>query len=231
MNDLANPSGALEGDPRYGLSESELKLYYMNKSPCWFIHIELDIDKFIEIDDSKRRKHKEYFITQSDRIRFVGPIKEEDGINITGFLILLDAPDRGVATLWVENDPYFMNDVYKGFNITRWSSSMEMRQLDYPRMKGWEQFVIIAIDGPDGNTLRNSVAGGHHEYQALVMERYVARGPLQNDSGSELIGSLMIMEFPSLHACEEFWRKEPLNYVGVFKEVMLSRWAYGEEIE
>ena len=107
MNDLANPSGALEGDPRYGLSESELKLYYMNKSPCWFIHIELDIDKFIEIDDSKRRKHKEYFITQSDRIRFVGPIKEEDGINITGFLILLDAPDRGVATLWVENDPYF----------------------------------------------------------------------------------------------------------------------------
>ena len=91
--------------------------------------------------------------------------------------------------------------------------------------------LIIAIVGPDGNTLRNSVAGDHHEYQALVMERYVARGPLQNDSGSELIGSLMIMEFPSLHDCEEFWRKEPLNYAGVFKEVMLSRWAYGEEIE
>ena len=51
------------------------------------------------------------------------------------------------------------------------------------------------------------------------------------DSGSELIGSLMIMEFPNLYACEEFWRKEPLNYAGVFNEVIIKRWAYGKEIE
>ena len=231
MTNLANPSGALKGDPRYGLSESELKLYYMNKLPCWFIHIELDAEKFLEIDGFIRQQHAEYLNTHSDRIRFVGPLKEEDGINTTGVLILLDSPDRNITKLWIENDPYYMNKIYKDFNITRWSSSMEMRQLDYSRVKGWEQFVIIAIDGPEGNKLRTSVAGDHHKYQALVMKRYVARGPLQNDSGSELIGSLMIMEFPNLHACEEFWRNEPLNYAGVFNEVIIKRWAYGKEIE
>ena len=231
MNDLANPSGALKGDPRYGLTDSELKLYYMNKSPCWFIHIEQDTEKFLGIDDSIRQQHTEYLNAHSDKIRFVGPLKEAGGINITGVLILLDSPDRKITKLWIENDPYFINNVYKGFNITRWSSSMEMRQLEYPRVKGWEQFVIIAIDGPEGDKLRSSVARDHHKYQALVMERYVARGPLQNDSGSELIGSLMIMEFPNLYACKEFWRKEPLNYAGVFNEVIIKRWAYGKEIE
>ena len=118
MNDLANPSGALKGDPRYGLTDSELKLYYMNKSPCWFIHIEQDTEKFLGIDDSIRQQHTEYLNAHSDKIRFVGPLKEAGGINITGVLILLDSPDRKITKLWIENDPYFINNLYKGTMVS-----------------------------------------------------------------------------------------------------------------
>jgi uncharacterized protein YciI len=114
--------------------------------------------------------------------------------------------------------------------FTRWSSSMEIRQLDYPRTEGWQQFVITAIDGPDGESRRNAVAEAHHAFQASVMDRYVARGPMLDDTGEKLIGSLMIMEFPDRAACDEFWAGEPLNTGGVFSDVTIERWRYGKAI-
>jgi uncharacterized protein YciI len=114
--------------------------------------------------------------------------------------------------------------------IVRWSSSMEIRQLDYPRTEGWQQFVITAIDGPEADARRKAVAEDHHEFQASVMDRYVARGPMQSDDATRLIGSMMIMEYPDRAACEDFWAKEPLNYGGVFKDVTIERWRYGKAI-
>jgi len=62
------------------------------------------------------------------------------------------------------------------------------------------------------------------------MDRYVARGPMQEDDGAGLIGSFMIMEFPDRAGCDDFWAKEPLNYGGVFKDVTIERWRYGNAI-
>ncbi len=90
--------------------------------------------------------------------------------------------------------------------------------------------MITAIDGPDAMTKRAEVAEKHHEFQASVMDRYVARGPMFDDDGIGMIGSFMIMEFPDRAACDEFWAGEPLNYGGVFEDVSTERWRYGKAI-
>ncbi|MCZ6699131.1 MAG: YciI family protein, partial [Planctomycetota bacterium] len=95
---------------------------------------------------------------------------------------------------------------------------------------GWQQFVITAIDGPDAKTKRGDSAEEQDEFQASVMDRYVARGPMFDDDGIELIGSFMIMEYPDRAACDEFWAGEPLNSGGVFEEVRIERWRYGKAI-
>ena len=229
MSDPSNPSGALPGDPRYGLSEAELKQYYMTKSPCWLICARLAAEGGAEARASAGDPHIAYLRSHRDQIRFAGPLLDNDG-EVTGSLTLLDAPDRAAAEAWIASEPYNSAGAFDRVEIVRWSSSMEIRQLDYPRTQDWRQFAITAIDGAEADARRAAVTEDHHKFQASVMDRYVARGPLQNDDGSGLIGSFMIMEFPDRAACEDFWAKEPLNYGGVFKDVTIEGWRYGTAI-
>ena len=230
MSDPNNPSGALPGDPRYGLSEQELKQYYMTKSPSWLIVARLRADGGAEARLSANEAHMAYLRDHRDQIRFAGPLLSDNGAEATGSLTLLDVPDRASAEAWIANEPYNQTGAFGETSITRWSSSMEIRQLDYPRTEDWQQFTITAIDGPDADARRAAVAEAHHKFQASVMDRYVARGPLQGDDGSGLIGSFMIMEYPDRAACEDFWAKEPLNYGGVFEHVAIERWRYGKAV-
>ena len=229
MSDPNNPSGALPGDPRYGLSEEELKEYYMTKAPSWYIRARLAAEGGAEARAAAADDHLAYLRDHRDQIRFAGPLLADDGTP-TGSLTLLDAPDRAAAEAWIANEPYNRAGAFDDIEIMRWSSSMDIRQLDYPRAEGWQQFAITALDGPDADARRAAVAEAHHKFQASVMDRYVARGPLQGDDGASLIGSFMIMEYPDRAACEEFWAGEPLNYGGVFEQVTIERWRYGKAI-
>lgn len=229
MSDPHNPSGALPGDPRYGLNEEQLKRYYATKSPCWMINAR------IGPQGGPRREaanvpHIEYLRAHRDVIRFAGPTWTDDGQTATGSLTLIDLPDRAAAETYIAKEPYNVNGAFDRIEIRRWSSSMTMRQHDYPRTPGWEQYRITAIDKPDGPSLRNAVNDAHHKFQATVMDRYIARGPLLSDDGARIIGSLMLMEFPNRAACDAFWAAEPLNTGGVFEHVEIERWRFGKAI-
>ncbi len=229
MSDPNNPSGALPGDPRYGLSEEELAQYYKTKAPSWCIRSVMDPDGGTQRRDANIEPHMEFLRQQRDVIRFSGPLIAEDGAAVGG-LCLIDAPDRAAAQAWIDGEPFCKAGVFNDVTITRWSSSMDIRQADYPRTEGWQQFAITALDGPEADARRKAVAADHHKFQASVMDRYVARGPLQNDDGVRLRGSFMIMEFPDRAACDDFWASEPLNYGGVFADVTIERWRYGKSL-
>ncbi len=230
MADANNPSGALPGDPRHGLSREELDAYYRTKSPTWIERGMLKPDGGIEARAAALDPHLKYLRASRDQIRFAGPLFADDGATPRGALTLLDAPDRAAAAAWLAQEPYNKAGAFGEITFTRWSSSMDIRQLDYPRTEGWQQFVITAIDGPDAKAKRGQVAEAHHMFQSMVMDRYVARGPMFDDDGIELIGSLMIMEYPDRAGCDAFWSSEPLNHAGVFEDVTIERWRYGKAI-
>ena len=227
MFDPNNPSGALPGDPRYGLSEAELKEYYRTKSPSWICKGYFKADGGLEAREAAMDAHQAYLRATEPQIRFSGPLLADDGKTPAGAMALIDAPDKAAAQAWVDNEGYNQGGAFGETSIVRWSSSMQLRYNDYPRTAGWEQFVITAIDGPDAEARRAAVAGAHHKFQASVMDRYVARGPMFSDDGTQMIGSMMIMEYPDQAACNEFWEGEPLNYGGVFADVTIERWRYG----
>jgi uncharacterized protein YciI len=223
----SNPSGALPGDPRHGLSEEQLVAYYSGLGPSWIVHAVVRDGGGLEIVGSVMDEHLEYLRSSSDQIRFAGPSLGADGITKVGSIWLIDAADRAAAEKWVAAEPFSDAGAFSSVTLTRWSSSMQIRQHDYARTEGWKQFAITAHDRPDGSERRNAVAEAHHEFQATVMDRYVARGPMLTDDGSEMTGSFMIMEFPDRRACDEFWAAEPLNTGGVFAEVRIDPWRYG----
>ena len=229
MVDPNNPSGALPGDPRHGLSAEELRRYYREKAPSWLIHAALGPDG-PAIRAAEAEPHMAYIRAAREQIRFSGPLLSDDGDAVRGSLTLLDAPDRAGAEAWIADEPVNKEGAFDAVTITRWSSSMEIRQADYARTAGWQQFAITALDGPDGAARRRAVAAEHHKYQASVMDRYVARGPLQPDDGDGVAGSFMIAEFPDRAAFDAFWAGEPLNYGGVFADVTIERWRYGRSL-
>ena len=227
--DSINPSGALPGDPRYGLSEEALKRYYATKSPCWSIRALLGPDggpKRVAALDP----HLAYLRAHRPEIRFAGPILADDAKAATGSLTLIDLPTRAAAEQFIASEPYNLNGAFDRIEIHRWSPSMQVRQLEYQRTPGWQQFLIVAIDKPDGSVRRAAVNDAHHKFQATVMDRYVARGPLLADDGTTIIGSLMILEFPDRRAFDAVWAAEPLNYGGVFERITIECWRYGAGI-
>lgn len=231
MADPNNPSGALPGDPRYGLSEAELKEYYRKKQPSWIITSTVTPD-----GKALRQKHMDAHVdflrANRDVIRFSGPLLEPDG-DPDGFLTIIDAPDRAAAEAWIAEEPFYAAGAFEPAEFLRWSSSMAMRQADYPRTEGWQYFAIFArdVDDPaESKRRRDAVAEAHHKFQASVMDRYVARGPYFNDDGSRMTGSFMIMEYPDRKACDDFWAAEPLNYGGVFEDVRIHRWRFGKSL-
>ncbi len=230
MADSKNPSGALPDDPRHGLSEDELRTYYRTKSPTWIMRGMLKAEGGIEARAAAMDPHLAYLRASRDQIRFAGPLFADDDETPRGSMTLLDAPDREAAASWLADEPYNKAGAFDETTFTRWSSSMDIRQLDYPRTPGWRQFVITAFDAPDGQAKRRQVAEAHHEFQASVMDRYVARGPMFDDDGTTMIGSLMIVELPDAAACEAFWADEPLNTGGVFERATIERWRYGKAI-
>jgi uncharacterized protein YciI len=175
--------------------------------------------------------HQAYLRKHQEEIRFTGPLLQDDAKTPAGAMAMIDAPDKVAAQAWMDNEGYSQGGAFDRTTITRWSSSMELRWDSFPRTLGWEQFVITALDIPDAKERRNEVAEAHHKYQASVMDRYVARGPMFEDDGIKMIGSAMIMEFPDMKACEKFWTGEPLNHGGVFGDVTIERWRYGNTLE
>lgn len=222
-----NPSGALPGDPRHGLTEEQLEDYYRKRGPSWIVHAVLWDEGGLQTADSVMGEHLEYLRSESDQIRFAGPMLGVDGMTKVGSIWLIDAEDRAAAEKWVAAEPFSKAGAFSSVILTRWSSSMQIRQHEYERTQGWKQFAITAYDRPDGRERRDAVADAHHAYQATVMDRYVARGPMLSDDGGELIGSFMIVEFPDREACDGFWNGEPLNAGGVFSEVRIDSWRYG----
>ena len=222
-----NPSGALPGDPRHGLNEKQLEDYYRNLGMSWIVQAVFREEGGLETVAATMDEHRAYLRSASDQIRFAGPVLNNDGTTRAGAIWLIDAKSRAAAESWVSAEPFTQAGAFASVTLTRWSSSMQVRQADYVRTQNWKQFAITAHDRPDGAERRQAVAAAHHEYQATVMDRYVARGPMLTDDGSGLIGSFMIVEFPDRAACDEFWAGEPLNTGGVFAEVKIDQWRFG----
>jgi uncharacterized protein YciI len=77
-------------------------------------------------------------------------------------------------------------------------------------------FVIIGHDGPQGASLRPSVRPAHLENLRPLVERgkVIVGGPFTDGSGS-----LIVAEFDSEAAAEQFAANDPYTKQGVFERV------------
>ena len=171
--------------------------------------------------------HRDFLDGYPEVTWYSGPLFTDDNKNAIGSLRLIEFPDRAAALAYINADPYTKAGIFQSISIERWRPSLEVRQRDYPRRANTMQFVIHAHDRPDGESRRAPVREAQHEYLKRHSAIIIARGPLLDDSGSRMIGSLLLVDVADKAEAEAFWAGAPINRAGAYEWTMMERWRFG----
>ena len=77
-------------------------------------------------------------------------------------------------------------------------------------------FAFILIDRPDSQALRQQHRPTHKLYLGQVAQQIAFAGPLHADDGTTMVGSLLVLEFPSIEAARGWLSEEPFTRVGLY---------------
>lgn len=77
-------------------------------------------------------------------------------------------------------------------------------------------FVFHLLDRPGATELRMKVRPEHKAYLAAVSERIAFAGPLTDEKGQGMVGSLLAIDFDSREAASDWIRNEPYTKAGVY---------------
>ena len=90
-------------------------------------------------------------------------------------------------------------------------------------------FVLIGRDRSGTGQLRQSLRPAHqaHFFTPRPDCRGVAGGPLVDDSGEQMVGSLLVFEAVDRAAVERFVAADPYNLANLFETVEIIPWRWG----
>jgi len=82
-------------------------------------------------------------------------------------------------------------------------------------------FAILLMDRPGTAQLRVEVRPEHRAYLAQQAERMAFAGPLTSEDGKTVVGSLLVMDFPSRADVDTWLRDEPFTKAGVYDKPII----------
>src|SRR5437868_4919720 len=86
-----------------------------------------------------------------------------------------------------------------------------------PRRKGETMlYAFHMIDKPGSTDLRLRVRPEHKGYLKAVEDQIAFAGPLLADDGEAMIGSLLVIDFPSMQAAQAWLAEEPFTRAGLY---------------
>jgi uncharacterized protein YciI len=77
-------------------------------------------------------------------------------------------------------------------------------------------YALHLIDRADAAALRAQVRPEHKAYLARVADRIAFAGPLVDEDGETMAGSLLVIDFADRAAAEAWLRDEPFTRAGVY---------------
>ncbi len=83
-------------------------------------------------------------------------------------------------------------------------------------------YVLHLLDRFDGAALRQRLRPEHKAYLAQVADRIAFAGPLLHDDGETMIGSLLVIDFPSRDAVQGWLAQEPFTRAGLYAHTRID---------
>lgn len=77
-------------------------------------------------------------------------------------------------------------------------------------------YTFVLIDELGAQDLRNRIRPAHKAYLAEVANRIAFAGPLLDDDGTTMIGSLLAIDFPDREAAHAWLASEPFTLARLY---------------
>jgi uncharacterized protein YciI len=146
----------------------------------------------------------------------------------TGSMHIVDLPDAEAAQVFAFKEPYFQAGVYADVLMYRWRNALGRTMWDFDGdPDGDGRFLLIGHGRPGATAERDALLEDHRNYLDTYRERFIARGPLLSDDGSEWIGSAMLVELGDRAAVEAMLANEPYTRAGLYTNVEIHEWRFG----
>ncbi len=224
---MASTADYLPGDPRYGLSDEELKDYYRVKPAEWAIYC-WDKVETLEARGTFLQQQRLYMAELGERVIGYGHAISDDSLHTLGTTFFVQLDDRAAVDRFLAEEPLNREGVYDAIEVHRWSNSFQKRQADYQR-KGLQQFLCTGSKIDDTATLLANHRNDHEKYFDSYADSFIFRGPLRSADGIENIGTALLLELPNRAAAEDFWNNEPFVRNNGYKEdSQIYRWVFGD---
>jgi uncharacterized protein YciI len=81
--------------------------------------------------------------------------------------------------------------------------------------------AVICHDGPDAAARRKAASPAHMRYVESILDRLLMAGPLFDDSGATMIGSLYVFKTDSLPEARSLLEADPYFQAGFWQSVAL----------
>jgi uncharacterized protein len=169
-----------------------------------------------------RRDHEEsenaYLAAVNDRIFFGGTLLSEDRTEAKGSLYVIDWPDRAAAEAWLTESPYRNAGVYREARMRGYTHMVPKGGLADSVNHGL--WAYVQIDVPHSLSLRKVHIDAHIDFLNNTADDIYSDGPLYWDSDKaefeDRIGSVFVVDFPTLAAAEKWRLSEPFTVEGVY---------------
>ncbi|MHA1165562.1 MAG: YciI family protein [Alphaproteobacteria bacterium] len=87
-------------------------------------------------------------------------------------------------------------------------------------------YAIICTDKPDSMPLRLETRPAHREHLKTLGDTLKLAGPFTNEDGSQMNGSLLIVETDSLEEAKAIAESDPYARAGLFADVQIRPWNW-----
>ncbi|WP_213956548.1 MULTISPECIES: YciI family protein [unclassified Variovorax] len=84
-------------------------------------------------------------------------------------------------------------------------------------------FVILSLDKPDSQALRQALRPAHLDYLTARQDKMLAGGALL-DADGQAIGSLIILDAPDAQSAQAFAGEDPFGEGQLFASVQVMPW-------
>lgn len=90
-------------------------------------------------------------------------------------------------------------------------------------------YIFRGVDGPGGGPIRTAIRDEHRAYIRIAKPdcRVVAGGPLVDDRGEKMFGTLLVFEATDREAVLRFLEGDPYAKAQLFAHVDVDRWQWG----
>jgi uncharacterized protein YciI len=178
----------------------------------------------LSLRDAAIAEHLSYLRGNRHRLRFAGPLLDDDNQSATGSLAIVEVADRAKAEDFIAGEAFYRAGMFSRVEIVRFASAVGQRQAsltDSGRQMflcWWRTSTNLPYDGCPSLPRADASVG------------WLEGGVLLSDDGTRVVGGLCIIEVTDRHHAEGVVALDVERWSAADARTLVTRWRFGQAL-